>query len=318
MNTFESKRNKRANIVLLIVTFLLAVPFLLSSCSEYEGALFDGQSESMGERTEESSNEKTDESSESVSSFDSGDESGAPVLPAESTREKEPETTEPPIVLVSRISPEVCASFGAYLDGENMISCLSQGEFLTQMEKYIYGGTKITELVQIAMYGGEYGGGCTTLGNGFGFGDDYTISADGTYANYRISFHTEVALDAFSLPCGIEFSDTLAEVLKKIGIELTFPTDFISDADSVTAMTLYRDAKSSLTLYNGYASDASCGITEYELLYPYQVIYRETYDTVRPDRRAAAVTRTATISFCDYLSTIERFDMTVNEYYLLG
>ena len=192
--------------------------------------------------------------------------------------------------------------FSQLLDIENFVPGISQGDFIEQMSRYRCGSIPITDFIAGFHYDGFTGGGYRAGGEFFGFENCYeAIDND---ANYSNQFWTKVQLNGLELPYGIDFDDSLTEVLQKIGITVDPYTAFSADENSSTDMTLYRDNDESLVFKDMKRAQE---FVENEM--PYVLIYTETYATKRADGRNATVERTVKLSFLDKDSTENETDI---------
>lgn len=207
-------------------------------------------------------------------------------------------------------TPTNAYGFSEFLDAENFVPGLSQGEFTSQMEQYKYQGKKITDIAAGYFYDGAYGGGYKAGGEQFGFHNDYTASEDRQYATYSNSFYTKTKLGGLTLPHDISFKDTLDKVLKKLEVNIDPYGGFVSDADDEGVMTLQSNSMSSLKLTNCRLLP---GASE-KPTYAYKLTYTESYQVTRADGREATATRSITMSFADD-NKLGMFAMSVQEYY---
>lgn len=182
--------------------------------------------------------------------------------------------------------------FSQFLDSENFVPGISQGNFIKQMERYRYNGISITNIIGGFHYDGENGGGYSAGGELFWFRNDY--KAKDNEANYSNLLGTKVQLGGLELPYGIKFEDSLSDVFQKIGITVDPYDDFYADQDLHANMTLYRDNKVTLVFQNLKRAQPSG-----EYVMPYVLIYSETYTTNRADGRNVTVERTVMFSFVD-------------------
>ncbi len=204
--------------------------------------------------------------------------------------------------------------FSEYLDNENFIPELSQGEFLNQMGEYHYEGTPLAEALVGYYYDGPYGGGYSASGEYAGFYNDYTATEDDKYATYSNRFHTNIPLDGLTLPYEITFDDTLITVLQKLNINIDMQNDFVSDKDSQGTMTLRSNDSSVLTLTNCLLLADESG----KPLYGFELRYTEKYHTTRKDGRDTNVTRSVILSFTDENYMLGKFEVAVVEIYKIN
>ncbi len=200
--------------------------------------------------------------------------------------------------------------FTEFLDNENFLPGTGQGTFRSQMDKYSYEGTPISEGMGLH-YDGPSGGGYSLRGKKYGFSNDYTVNEADETATYSNRFYTNVALDGLSLPYGMTFDDTLAIMLQKLNIDVDPQSDFVSDKENEGAMTLQSDDSSSLVLINYLLlPDRS-----EKQIYDFELVYTERYQTTREDGSVTNVTRSIILSFSDENYKLGKFDVSVVETY---
>ena len=107
-------------------------------------------------------------------------------------------------------------AFTEWLDSEGFVPGLSQSDMIEKMDGYTNNGQSVANTAAGYFYDGYNGGGYAAGGENFGFRNDYQASDNKKTADYTNSFYTRVPLDGLALPCGIEFEDTLRDVLKKL------------------------------------------------------------------------------------------------------
>ena len=205
--------------------------------------------------------------------------------------------------------------FSEYIDSENFVPGINQGDFLEQMEKYKYNGEAITDIIGGFHYDGLSGGGYMTSGGLFGFKNDYTAESGSKYAVYKNEFHTSVALDGLTLPNEISFEDTLVDIFEKLGIEYN---DFVPDgqtqgeASAYGEMTLYTDEASSLKIKRLPKKDSE---HSQEKHYEYVLSYTEIYQGEFRDGKKEIITRSISFSFENAESQLGIFSISVAEKY---
>lgn len=203
-------------------------------------------------------------------------------------------------------------AFTAWLDSEGFVPGLSQGEMIQKMETYTQNGESVANQLTGVHYDGYYGGGYAASGEGFGFRNDFQASENGKTADYTNSFYTRVPLDGLALPCGIEFEDTLRDVLDKLSISADPSVSFTADEGSDTVMTLYRDERYTLVFKNFLLSKEPI-----EVDIPYELIFTENYTFTRESGRESNVTRTAKLTFTPEDKVLHEFSVEVYENYKL-
>lgn len=207
---------------------------------------------------------------------------------------------------IKRIEDKVVSGFSEYLDNINIVAGLSQSDFITKVEQYKYNGTPVLDAVIALHYDRESGGGWMATGDLFGFHNDYTVTEDEKYANYSTRIFTKVQLEGLVLPQGIELGESLEDVFKKTGIELSIYSGFTPDKNSDIHMTLYRNGESSLVLKDLRQSKDP---VDYE--YPCWLVFTEKTDIQQTDGKTTTVERVISLGFLgDVLSLAE---ISVNE-----
>ena len=214
---------------------------------------------------------------------------------------------------VNNIPDTDITAFTAWLDSEGFVPGLSQGEMIQKMESYTQNGESVANAAGL-FYDGYNGGGYAAGGDNFGFRNDYQASDDNKTADYTNSFYTKVPLDGLTLPVGIEFEDTLRDVLDMLSIATDPSANFTADEGSDIVMTLYRDDRYTLIFKNWYLSKEPI-----EVDIPYELIFIEnyTYVHIRADNRESSVTRTIEFTFAPETKTIDTFRVAVHENYKL-
>ena len=93
-------------------------------------------------------------------------------------------------------------------------------------------------------------------------------------------FRVNCPLEGISLPCGINFEDTIESALKKLGTDLDIDKDFVPDEgfedyteEYDTIMTLFKNETSHLIL-----NDFNRTRTPMEYAYPYVISLTEEYE----------------------------------------
>lgn len=216
--------------------------------------------------------------------------------------------TTPP---TAPFSADSCDQLAVYFDELKFVPSLSQGEFISQVEKYSYNGE---EFPVGCHYDGPMGGGWQATGELFGFYNDYSADDESGIANYSNRLYTTVQLGGLDLPFGVVFDDTLATVLQKFGIDLDLESNFAWDEGHPGTLTLYDDERSLLQLFNYELSSESSPRPQYK----YELRYTETSQYTRGDGRIADVTRQINLFFPDANDKLGRFEMLVNETYSIG
>lgn len=218
-------------------------------------------------------------------------------------------TTPPP----APFSADSCDQLAVYFDELKFVPSLSQGELMSQVEKYSFDGRMLQDGWHYDgwHYDGPNGGGWQATGELFGFCNDYTDNKESGIANYSNRLYTTVQLGGLDLPFGVVFDDTLAMVLYKFGIDLDMQSNFAWDEGHPGTLTLYGDERSLLQLFNYELSSESSPKPNYNC----ELRYTETSQYTRGDGRIADVTRQFNLFFPDANEKLGRFEMLVNETY---
>lgn len=205
-------------------------------------------------------------------------------------------------------SADSCDQLAAYFDEYKFVPSLSQGEFISQVEKYSY---NIDEFPAGCHYDGPMGGGWQATGKLLGFYNDYSADDKSGIANYSNRLYTTVQLGGLDLPFGVVFDDTLATVLQKFGIDLDLESNFAWDEDCPGTLTLYDGEGSRLQLFNYELSSESSPKPNYNC----ELRYTETSQYTLSDGRIVDVTRQFNLFFPDANDKLGCFEMLVKETY---
>lgn len=211
---------------------------------------------------------------------------------------------------INKIPETNLAVFTSWLDREGLVAGMWQSELVNKMESYTYNGQPIPGAVIGHYYDGLYGGGYVAQGEHFGFKNDYTASEDEKTADYTNSFYTKLPLDGLRLPFGIEFEDSLNDVMAKLGITMDLTSSFTPDDGTDIVMTLYRDEHYMLVFKNLSLSE-----DQIESDIPYELIFTENYSYTRNDGRESNVTRTVKLTFTHDDKLLHEFSVKIRENY---
>ena len=203
-------------------------------------------------------------------------------------------------------------AFTEWLDSEGFVPGLSQSDMIEKMDGYTNNGQSVANTATGYFYDGYNGGGYAAGGENFGFRNDYQASDNKKTADYTNTFYTRVPLDGLALPCGIEFEDTLRDVLDKLNISSDPSANFTADEGSDIVMTLYRDERYTLIFKNWLLSEEPI-----EVDIPYELIFTENYAFTRESGRESNVTRTIILTFKPEEKTVHDFRVKVHENYKL-
>lgn len=202
--------------------------------------------------------------------------------------------------------------FTAWLDNEGFVPMMSQSEMIAKMDSYTYNGQSVHYATAGCYYDSEYGGGYFANGENFDFANDYKRSEDKKTADYTNSFYTKVPLDGLTLPLGIEFEDTLRDVMAKLGMTVDLPSDFTPDEGTDVTMTLYKDKRYTLVFKNLYFSKEQIKVDV-----PYELVFTENYTFTQESGRESNVTRTIKLTFASDEDMLHEFSVEVRENYKL-
>ena len=198
--------------------------------------------------------------------------------------------------------------FTEFLDRENLVHSSSQWSMLDRVEQYTYEGKPLKDLVVVTILDSFTGGGSEARGEYFGYASNYeeTLFTNEVYCTE--SFYTQVALDNLTLPYGIDFDDTIADVFEKMGITFDAKKDFVADdEDDPTTMTLYDKDDRLLILHNYLQSDS---LVDYSNNFVLK--YQETYMAMRDGKTRIKVTRTIQLRF-GVDDVLKEISVSVNE-----
>ena len=106
--------------------------------------------------------------------------------------------------------------FITFLDNENFVPGVGQGDMIDQLEAYCYNGEPLSFTGY--HYDGDRGGGFDAQGERYGMLNDFKVDVGQGTATYTNRFYTCVALEGLELPYGIDFTDDLDTALSKLGI----------------------------------------------------------------------------------------------------
>ena len=192
------------------------------------------------------------------------------------------------------------ADLSAYLDEEGFVAGMSQQSFVEKVEK-IEG-----EKVGVLQWDGDHGGGCEINSTNGSYSNGYVADEDEGEAVYYNTISMTANLKGLKLPAGIRFSDTLADVLKKLSVEGDPVNEFTPDPGETDVTTLYAEGNATLKLSR---------VTD--LGTPTQLEFVETSTRTLDDGRVDTVVRRITFSFADGNGTLKNYTISVTERYPL-
>lgn len=164
----------------------------------------------------------------------------------------------------------VSKTLSAFLDREGFVPPVTQSLFVDSMKKYTYEGKTMLDVNGGWFVDGEYGGGLICNGDLFGF----TNMAK--YETLTNDMYTSVALDGLLLPFDIEFSDTLTDILHKMGL---VEDGSFADRELTTFLS---DSDFDLILYQNTAENEEK---------TYKLVYHDRYQAYLNDGRQVDINR---------------------------
>lgn len=147
---------------------------------------------------------------------------------------------------------EILPGFKDWLDKNSFVPGMSQLNMLTLLEGIRYQGKPITEDEgwRLSYYDADWGGGCQTSGEKFGFSNSYREADDGKTATYSNSFFTKVNFDNLSLPFDVEIGEELYNILNRMGLqEIDENTNEMTLLKSENAELVFNNTSSCFLLY---------------------------------------------------------------------
>lgn len=197
----------------------------------------------------------------------------------------------------------VSADFSAdgfikFLDNENFVPGVEQGDFIDQIGKYRYDGMPLSlRLSDGFFYDSANGGGYRCLGVDLGAENDFHVDEGQAVATYKNRFYTYVPLEGLQLPYGIDFTDDLDSVLSKVGIS--------KSADELTEdVRLWQDGYREIKWRKGTA--------KYETG---TLLFTQEYGITKSDGRPCKVVRSVYFSFIGKTNGLEKVGFSVEESY---
>ena len=188
--------------------------------------------------------------------------------------------------------------FIEFLDNENFVPGVGQGDFIDQIGKYRYEGKSLSERLSDGFfYDGANGGGYRCLGMDLGIENDFHIDEGQDVATYTNRFYTRVPLEGLQLPYGIDFTDDLDSVLSKLGI--------LKSADELTEnVRLWQDGYREINWQKG--------TDKYETG---TLLFTQEYGITKSDGRPCKVVRSVFFSFIGKTNGLEKVGFSVVESY---
>lgn len=188
--------------------------------------------------------------------------------------------------------------FITFLDNENFVPGVEQGDFIDQIGKYRYDELPLSlRLSDGFFYDGANGGGYRCLGFDLGIENKFQIDEEQGVATYTNRFYTYVPLEGLQLPYGIDFTDDLDSVLSKIGITK-------SAAELTEDVRLWQDGYREINWQKGTA--------KYETG---TLLFTQEYGIAKSDGRPCKVVRRIYFSFIGKTNGLEKVGFSVVESY---
>ena len=189
--------------------------------------------------------------------------------------------------------------FIEFLDNENFVPGVEQGDFIDQIGKYRYDELPLSLRFSFDghFYDGANGGGYRCLGVDLGIENWFQIDEGQDVATYTNRFYTRVPLEGLQLPYGIDFTDNLDSVLSKLGI--------LKSADELTEdVRLWQDGYREINWQKGTA--------KYETG---TLLFTQEYGIAKSDGRPCKVVRSVSFSFIGKTNGLEKVGFSVEESY---
>ena len=162
--------------------------------------------------------------------------------------------------------------FITFLDNENFVPSVGQGDMIDQLEAYRYNGEPLSFTGY--HYDGDRGGGFDAQGEFYGLLNDFRVDENQGTASYTNQFYTCVPLEGLLLPYGIDFNDDLDSVLSKVGI--------LKSAEELTEdIRLWQDGYREMKWQEAKRT----------------LLFTQEYSTALADGRPCKVVRTVAFSF---------------------
>lgn len=187
--------------------------------------------------------------------------------------------------------------FIEFLDNENFVPEVGQGDFIDQIGKYRYEGTPLSEHLSGGYFYDGANSGYHCLGKDFGIKNDFHVDDGQDVATYTNWFYTCIPLEGLQLPYGIDFTDTLDTALSKLGISK-------SAAQLTEEVRLWQDGYQEIKWQKG-ADEAYSGT----------LLFTQEYGIAKSDGRPCKVVRTVAFSFLLSTDHLGRVGLSVVESY---
>lgn len=180
--------------------------------------------------------------------------------------------------------------FITFLDNENFVPGVGQGDMIDQLEAYYYDGKALSFTGY--HYDGDRGGGFASQGERYGMLNNFKVDEGQGTATYTNRFYTCVALEGLELPYGIDFTDDLDTVLSKLGI-------LKSAAQLTDDVRLWQDGYREMKWQKE----------------SHTLLFTQEYAIAMADGRPRKVVRTVAFSFQPETNQLSKAEMSVVESY---
>ena len=180
--------------------------------------------------------------------------------------------------------------FITFLDNENFVPGVGQGDMIDQLEAYCYNGEPLSFTGY--HYDGDRGGGFDAQGERYGMLNDFKVDEGQGTATYTNRFYTCVALEGLELPYGINFTDDLDTVLSNVGI-------LKSAAQLTEDVRLWQDGYREMKWQKE----------------SHTLLFTQEYAIAMADGRPRKVVRTVAFSFQPETNLLSKAEMSVVESY---
>lgn len=206
------------------------------------------------------------------------------------------------------------SDLSAYLDKEGFVPGMSQSAFREKVEKIE------DEKVDGLHWDGEYGGGWDAYSTNCSYANGYVAKMEEGVAVYSNTVSASAKPKGLKMPAGIRFSDTLADVLKKLSITGDPVNEFTPDPGKTDVMTLYAEGNVTLKLTDRRLTPTETEETKpgtvvcsWDVPNPLVLEFSEVTSRPLDYDRTETVTRTVGFAFADESSALGNFYIGVTE-----
>ncbi len=206
-----------------------------------------------------------------------------------------------------QMSEEVVQAFSTFLDENNIVPGIGQGEMTEQMGRYSYQGEQINSNGGIHADGiGSFSYSESDPQGRYGFENSFKQNQETQYANYCNMLFTRVPLEGLSMPFDITFQDDMGQVLEKMELDMDPLESFFEGAD--TELEVYQSDSETVTIIDFRDKEASeCA---------FALLYTQTYPITDENGQEISVTRQVRLQFARETCQLNYLELKVNEYYL--